>query len=406
MSRIAVTYRGMPGGLNAFRGSRVVGEIHRPILGGSGDYWFRSLVSPGRGRTATLAEAKHGLEQELRRFFDATEKAAETLAAARAVRPAAMARPWVRNRETCPRCACDVIDLSEHLVSCFPSPTNAFVSPPTKHGTGQRDASVPSSAKPASVRVTCPECGVLVNEGNLSKHRRKVHGQQALPEGKAAVKQNRQPAPAKSQTKVKLPGLPPGWVRCPDCKSMVAVGQLDEHRRRHRRVPAAEPAPDKYREIRCSECGLWVMSLDMAAHRSRYHPSAPKGKPSPSSSSVKGPGSETRTAQAKPSALTKCPDCGKEVQKRKLAVHRAQHAKVIGRRQPSATKPRAEAKQEPKRSRGGKLAQPVDRPFDPVKEHKEDRRLDASRDYGHAYRERGRFGSHAAYDDYGEESGA
>jgi hypothetical protein len=35
-----------------------------------------------------------------------------------------------------------------------------------------------------------------------------------------------------------------------------------------------------------------------------------------------------------------------------------------------------------------------------------ERALDGARDYGHRFREQGRFGSFSAYDDYGEDSGA
>ena len=89
-----------------------------------------------------------------------------------------------------------------------------------------------------------------------------------------------------------------------------------------------------------------------------------------------------------PEELVECPDCSKLLPYRRLF----EHLRVIH------TKPTAHSSVPAGTPDGG-----APRGHSPAQERQE-RLMDATRDYYAAYRDQGKFGSHSSHDDYGDES--
>lgn len=165
--------------------------------------------------------------------------------------------------------------------------------------------------------------------------------------------------------------------------------------------PARVASPKK---VLCSHCGALLNAVNVAQHANRCPRRA--AKPGVRVSAVQAE-PKPPVEHGRPTAVRICVECGARVQKRNFTRHAAAHAHQR----------RVKAYQDSARRRASKSRRKVERtssktpdyPFDPAlgpKGREIERTLDGAREYGRHFREWGRFGSHSAYDDYGEESRA
>jgi hypothetical protein len=324
----------------------VVAEIYPPMPGRPGDLWYRILLTRARGRASTLTEAKVQIERALSAFFGASAEATALRAAAAsahaAPRAAASARAgrWVE----CPHCEMRVPSLASHLEQVHDLvPTSQLLA---RQG-------VPRTGQSAAGWSTCPDCGVPVKK--LARRRKKMHG--SHPQAASPSPTPPPPADTKPTRAAARPAEPRPLIDCPDCGARVKPAKMAQHRGRC-------PARPK-----------------RAAKRGARQPVPSPARPRP-----------------RPSSVTGCPECGAPVQKSRLAEHRAQHAA-----QRSTQAYTAEARTRGEVRAGGRAN--VSKPrLVLLRDFHSEGKLDATRDYGQVYREHGRFGSHAAHDNYSEDS--
>lgn len=380
-----ITFSSMAGGVKANRGSRVVGEIFDPIVGGAPDYLYRCLLSPMRGKAPTREAARALLLAEIERL----SRPAEPI-------PAGAYRPSRRKSV---------------------APAVELAGGGGGYGPGKRvspaEAPMASKWRRHQGWVSCPDCQAPVKPANLEKHRRKVHGTGAASvPPRTVVKVTAMASPAAAKPVQSSSTSNPGLVPCPECRVSVSPLRLAAHRKRvHGAVPAARTATPTKTSSRatvaqeqarlCTDCGVWVFE-SLEEHRRQYHssarrPSVKSAAPVPSTTSAPAAGS---ARSKKPSSVAVCPECAQKVMKHEMAAHREKHA-----RQRANNERKTRAKARARSTRPAKQPAHDPAPYDVTAERRANRALDGSRDYGHTFREGGRFGSFPAYDDYGEESG-
>jgi hypothetical protein len=129
-------------------------------------------------------------------------------------------------------------------------------------------------------------------------------------------------------------------------------------------------------------------------------------------------GKSTKSPTAPPTPFTlveahgfvRCPKCHSKIKKSKLAWH-LQNVDHLQQVQPSVStlKRRQPEREDTSGSRRPKANRTALRPDDltnEVRQSKISRSTDASKDFAHAFRERGKYGSYPSHDDYGDEGKA
>lgn len=261
-------------------------------------------------------------------------------------------------------------------------------------------------------RVTeCPRCEMEVP--NLTVHLAEVHGI-----GHAILKDGfKQPPRLRNAAAVRR-----DLISCSKCNAQLAPRNVGRHMAKvHPEVsppatrntmaspkaPVPSPAKGRVRPemVVCTGCGASLNPSNTGRHASKC-PSRPEN--SRTQAQTNASPTPTRAPRHRPSSVTVCGECGAFVRKSEFQQHCAAHR---NERRTHAYQSTARAHKK-KRSRLVK-ERPVPAtdytPLDPglsPSSRRIERALDGAREYGHAYREQGRFGSHASYDDYGEEAGA
>jgi rubredoxin len=393
MSQSAFRYSRTAGGLRVRRGSRVVGEIHEPITGGSREYWFRSLLSPAKGTASTLAEAKQRLEYQIGLSLDSHERSARLIAEAKAAAPQPRPGASIARQVECPDCHAMVRDLVRHRRE-----THSIAAPQALQPRRARES---QRVVPPPNYVKCPACESFIKKENLESHLVRVHGRDRTRIQVAPAANTPSGDASLGGTNKRGPSLD-DYVCCPDCRVQVKARNLEKHRRKHPEIKRAKAARKELTgpawkhvqdEVQCADCGLWVFSEELAGHRRTYHP--PAGAVNPATPNRRSPVGKKPT---KPSSIAVCAECNKRIRRHMLAAHMIEHrkAKVKAERSTRGTSVP---------SRGARSSTPAHpSQFDPSTDERANRALDATRDQAHSFRERGRFGSGPSYDDYGEES--
>ena len=237
-----------------------------------------------------------------------------------------------------------------------------------KVGKGRPTSRVIVSTRPKSLssnrRVSCPKCNCWVREDRLHAHLQKAH--------------------AKEKTVTRKP-----TVACPQCG--VPVIKLSKHLRKAHSFPwpLAVSVSKHLRKAQAAPTQtppVVVVKKKLSPHRRKAHPAPGLVKPPKSKLNLKPPQSE--------SSLVGCPQCGCPVKKSRLPSHLARVHRDLPktshrRQQPASVSVASPTSNEFSRSN--------------VIETNE-RQMDYTRPYAHAYREHGRFGSHPSHDDFGDES--
>lgn len=168
---------------------------------------------------------------------------------------------------------------------------------------------------------------------------------------------------------------------CPLCSRLVT--NLCSHLlNAHFKTPADSPLVNQASpQVRCRDCGEWVKRAQYAHHLWQKHP-PPRGHFTVAPSLPAGPGSTAKSRkQTKTAARAKRgPGPGS-------FFHVTKKGPRTGVVQQAGTA-------------SGKASCTAASKEQPI-----ERQLDGARDHYAAYREHGRFGSHASFDDYGDESG-
>ena len=268
-----------------------------------------------------------------------------------------------------------------------PSGTRASgaIFPSGRRGSPTRAASLNPQA------VACPDCGIMVV--HLARHQKKVHGISTPEERSVLV---RKPA--------RTPRARTNEIPCLHCGLL--VDDILEHLERFHNPHAPKRTP-KSRKKRQASAGVRQPKPKGPLPKKLSPTSLSPVRPLPRATP---PQRRAETPKKPGSAWVACPECGVLVIK--LAKHQKKQHDVTTGSAPESLQQRVggssrrdgKAKRKSPFQTGGNSKQVG--VGDIYSEQRAERNLDGSKAYAHRYREQGRFGSHASYDDYGDESHA
>jgi hypothetical protein len=247
--------------------------------------------------------------------------------------------------------------------------------------------------------LECPHCEMEVP--NLSVHLREIHGIGPV-NSAGGVKSTRKTSAV----------IRPDLIACTCCEAHVAPRNMEKLMKKVHSKPCtcSEPSSTPKRpssmppqKLLCVHCGVSINAASAALHAKK----CPRRRADLARTPARTPANARGTERQRPTAIRICEECGRRVQKREFAKHAAAHAQERRLKQyPESARRRAsESRRKAGQSSTGAIEYPLDPTLGPTG-RKIERRLDGAREFGPHYRERGRFGSHSAYDDYSEESGA